>query len=97
MGLLPGGLFNFPFQVLGLTSIVSLFLVAIILNILKQLLFKKKDEPPIVFHWVPFVGSAIIYGQDPVKFLKNCQEKVGALLVIVIVKKKALAERVFFE
>lgn len=88
MGLLPGGISELPLQGLVLTSITSLFLVAVALNILKQLLFRNRYEPPVVFHWIPFVGSAIVYGQDPVKFLKNNQAKVGALLVMVSVVTK---------
>jgi hypothetical protein len=46
-------------------------------NVLKQLLFKNPKEPPVVFHVVPFIGSTIEYGIDPVKFFDKCKTKVG--------------------
>ena len=33
--------------------------------------------PPVVFHYIPWFGSAAGYGQDPYKFLFECREKVG--------------------
>ncbi|KAE9395304.1 cytochrome P450 [Gymnopus androsaceus JB14] len=33
-------------------------------------------SPPVVFHWLPFVGSAIEYGNDSMKFFVACQAKV---------------------
>ena len=50
--------------------------LAIILNVLRQLLAQSPNEPPLVFHWVPFFGSTIVYGIDPYKFFFNCREKV---------------------
>lgn len=57
------------------------FLVAILLNVAHQLLFRRwnKTEPPMVFHWIPFLGSTISYGIDPYKFFVTCQEKVSRL------------------
>ena len=57
----------------GLSSFVVL---AIVLNVLKQLLFRNPKEPPIVFHWLPIIGSTITYGIDPYKFFFSCREKV---------------------
>lgn len=37
---------------------------------------RKKSEPPLVFHWIPFIGNAIAYGKDPYAFLTSCQKKV---------------------
>ena len=33
--------------------------------------------PPIVPYSIPFLGSAIQYGMDPVVFLKDCRAKVN--------------------
>lgn len=57
------------------TVILGLTLV-ILVNGAKQVLFRKRNEPPVVFHWLPFVGSAISYGQEPIRFLDDCQAKV---------------------
>lgn len=53
------------------------FVVAIVIaNVLKQLLFKNPNEPPVVFHWFPFFGNTVVYGIDPIKFFAECKEKV---------------------
>lgn len=41
-----------------------------------QLLPRKANEPPVVFHWLPIVGSAVGYGTDPLNFFAKCREKV---------------------
>lgn len=51
-------------------------LVLVILNVARQLLFRNGKEPPLVFHWVPFLGSTISYGLNPYAFFASCQEKV---------------------
>ena len=71
-------------RILVLTVPGSLFAAAVLLNVIKQILFKKKDEPPVVFHWLPFIGNAITYGQDPTKFLKECQAKVGLTITFPV-------------
>lgn len=55
---------------------LALCVLAVILNVLKQLLIKNSAEPPLVFHWVPFFGSTIVYGIDPYAFFFRCQKKV---------------------
>lgn len=54
--------------------------LAFVLNVLRQLLPRSKSEPPVIFHWIPFIGSAISYGTDPCKFYKQCREKVCCVL-----------------
>ena len=63
-------------SVLIVGGILSLFLIAVIFNVLGQLLVKDPNEPPLVFHWVPFIGSTVTYGIDPYKFFFSCREKV---------------------
>lgn len=59
-------------------SAVSAFIVlSIVINVLQQLLFKDPTKPPVVFHWVPIIGSTISYGIDPYKFFDDCKEKVS--------------------
>lgn len=48
----------------------------IVVNVLKQLLFKNPKEPPVVFYWFPFLGNTVVYGIDPIKFFAECREKV---------------------
>lgn len=65
-----------PSWQLALLSLSALIPLLIISNVLKQLLFSKVDEPPVVFHWFPFIGSTIAYGIDPYKFFFSSREKV---------------------
>ena len=58
---------------------VSLFILAIILHVLKQLFLKNPNEPPVVFHWFPFLGNTVLYGIDPYKFFFKCRAKVREL------------------
>jgi len=53
--------------------------IAILINVAYQLIFHRwnKTQPPLVFHWIPFLGSTISYGIDPYKFFFDCQEKVS--------------------
>jgi sterol 14-demethylase len=57
-------------------AFATFVVLSIVLNVLKQLLIKNPNEPPIVFHWVPFIGSTVTYGMDPYKFFFSCREKV---------------------
>ena len=60
-------------------TVFTFIVVAILLNVLSQLIFRNPNEPPLVFHWVPFFGSTIEYGIDPYKFFFRCKEKVGSM------------------
>ncbi len=63
---------------------ISLFLFAFVTaaNVLKQLLFPNKNEPPLVFHWIPFLGSTLSYGIDPYRFFFACRAKVCRPLLV---------------
>ena len=58
---------------------LSFIALSVVINVLRQLLFKNPHEPPVVFHWFPFVGSTISYGIEPYKFFFNAREKVCIL------------------
>lgn len=49
----------------------------IVVNVLRQVLLRSKNEPPLVFHWLPYLGNVITYGMDPVNFFFRCREKVS--------------------
>ena len=85
MGLIQdlGGPLAARFAQLGLASQVGVavggfLLVTVVLNVLNQLLFKNPNEPPVVFHWFPVIGSTITYGMDPPRFFKENRAKVSA-------------------
>lgn len=70
------------FQQLGTYSQVgvvfaSIVVVSVVLNVVKQVLFKNPNEPPVVFHLFPFFGSTVEYGIDPPRFFKKMRAKVG--------------------
>lgn len=63
--------------VLGGIGLVSFLVLSVLVNVALQVFFKNPNEPPVVFHWFPIIGSTVSYGIDPFKFFFNCREKVG--------------------
>ncbi|WFD32475.1 sterol 14alpha-demethylase [Malassezia sp. CBS 17886] len=62
---------------------------AICLNVAAQLLLpRNKSLPPVVFHWMPVIGSAVTYGMDPYKFFFTCREKYGDVFTFVLLGRK---------
>ena len=79
---LPDPLPNKFTSVLIAGGVLSFFTIAIIVNVLGQLFSRNPNEPPLVFHWLPFIGSTITYGIDPYKFFFSCREKVLGCCVL---------------
>lgn len=71
-----GQAIGYSMYTLIVTNVIFWLTLVILLNGAKQVLFRKQKEPPVVFHWLPFIGSAISYGQEPIRFLNDCQAKV---------------------
>jgi sterol 14-demethylase len=72
---------------LGLASqigvgVIGVLFLAVFLNVLQQLLFKNPNEPPVVFHWFPIIGSTVTYGMDPPTFFKVNRAKVWTIPLI---------------
>ena len=66
-------------SLLTITSYAAVGILALIAwNVIRQLLFQNKSEPPVVFHWIPFLGSTISYGIDPYAFFASCRQKVSS-------------------
>lgn len=58
-------------------AVVAAFItLVVVLNVLSQLLLKNPNEPPVVFHWFPIIGSTVTYGIDPYKFFFDNRAKV---------------------
>lgn len=54
-------------------------------NIIAQLLLRlRKDRVPLVWYWIPWVGSAIPYGMQPYDFFNDCQKKYGDVFAFVL-------------
>jgi len=79
-GPLPDGVATVSIPLVLASGAAVLLLVAIAVNVLRQLFFKDPTEPPVVFHWLPFIGSTISYGIDPYKFFFDCRKKVWTCL-----------------
>ncbi|EST06906.1 Cytochrome P450 [Kalmanozyma brasiliensis GHG001] len=73
----------------ALTLAIVLPFVAVILNVASQLLLPaRKSSPPVVFHFVPIIGSAIYYGIDPYKFFFECRAKYGDVFTFVLLGRR---------
>jgi sterol 14-demethylase len=69
-------------------ALVAGFVLSVVANVLHQLLRRCPNEPPLVFHYVPFIGSTIPYGIDPYKFFFNCRAKYGDVFTFILLGKK---------
>ena len=58
------------------TAVASILAFTVLANVFQQTLLKRSNEPPVVFHWLPVIGSTVTYGIDPFKFFFKCQAKV---------------------
>jgi hypothetical protein len=54
----------------------SFIVLAVVLNVLSQVLLRNPNEPPMVFHFFPVIGSTVTYGMDPYKFFFDNKAKV---------------------
>ena len=58
------------------TTFTCILILAVLANVLQQTLLRNQNEPPVVFHWLPIIGSTVTYGIDPFKFFFRCQATV---------------------
>jgi sterol 14alpha-demethylase len=63
--------------IVAAAGFAAFLVLTVVLNVLNQLLFKNPNEPPVVFHLFPVIGSTITYGMDPYKFFFDCRAKVS--------------------
>lgn len=77
------------FMALSLTSKVALFVFGpIVYNLIWQFVYSlRKDRAPLVFHWIPWLGSAVPYGTNPYVFFENCRQKYGDVFAFVLLGK----------
>lgn len=57
-------------------TFTSFTALVVVLNVLQQKVCRNRHEPPVVFHWLPIIGSSISYGIDPFRFFAESREKV---------------------
>lgn len=57
----------------------------IIYNLVWQFFYSlRKDRVPLVFHWIPWFGSAVGYGMNPYVFFEDCRLKYGDVFAFVL-------------
>nr|AAF18469.2 eburicol 14 alpha-demethylase [Oculimacula yallundae] len=66
----------------------AFLVVSVVLNVLSQILFKNPNEPPVVFHFFPIIGSTVTYGIDPYKFFFDNKAKYGNIFTFILLGKK---------
>ncbi|PIL35698.1 cytochrome P450 [Ganoderma sinense ZZ0214-1] len=71
-----------------LLALINVPVLSIILNVLWQLIPGPKSQPPMVWHWIPFLGSAPSYGRDPIGFFRECREKYGNCFTFILLGKR---------
>ncbi|KAF8071866.1 cytochrome P450 [Lyophyllum atratum] len=52
---------------------------------------RQTSSPPSVFHWIPFIGSGISYGNDPMTFFFACREKYGDVFTFTMFGRRVTA------
>lgn len=59
--------------------------IPFVFNLLWQLNTSlRRDRVPMVFHWIPWFGSAIPYGMNPYGFFEDCRQKYGDVFSFVL-------------
>ncbi|KTW32129.1 sterol 14-demethylase [Pneumocystis jirovecii RU7] len=87
------GVFKSILKILGIEdSLLGLIILVLTLffvsHIFPQLHQKDPSRPPVVFHWLPFIGSTIQYGLDPYKFFQEQQKKHGNIFTFILLGRK---------
>lgn len=77
-----------PLWQLILVGVSALIAAIVFLNVLQQILLKNPNEPPVVFHLFPIIGSTITYGIDPFDFFFACKKKYGDVFTFVLLGRK---------
>ncbi|CAH6718826.1 lanosterol 14-alpha demethylase [[Candida] jaroonii] len=77
------------FSELKLSYRISIILlIPFVYNLLWQLYCSvRRDRVPLVFHWIPWFGSAVNFGMRPYEFFEECREKYGDVFAFVLLGK----------
>ncbi|KAI5296089.1 Lanosterol 14-alpha-demethylase [Ascosphaera acerosa] len=76
-----------PFLIAS-AGLAAFVVASVVINVLRQVLFKNPHEPPVVFHWLPIIGSTVTYGMNPFGFFEDCQKKYGDVFTFILLGKK---------
>lgn len=69
-------------------TVFGFITLSVVFNVLRQILFKNPNEPPLVFHWFPIIGSTITYGMDPPTFFHSMRAKYGDIFTFILLGRK---------
>ena len=77
------------FTSLSVSQQISIILLGpYVYHLLWQLLYSlRKDRAPLVFHWIPWFGSAVGYGMNPYQFFEDCRSKHGDVFAFMLLGK----------
>ncbi|KAG7530997.1 hypothetical protein FFLO_04668 [Filobasidium floriforme] len=71
------------------SAMVLLPLLLVAGNVFRQVALPRDPTlPPLVFHYIPWFGSAATYGMDPYKFLFDCREQYGDLFTFILLGRR---------
>ncbi|KAH7102719.1 cytochrome P450 [Auriculariales sp. MPI-PUGE-AT-0066] len=71
------------------TVLAGIPLLAIVLHVLRQLVVPRDPSlPPEVFSWLPIIGSAIQYGNDPIGFFERARAKHGDCFTFILIGRR---------
>ncbi|KAK6205442.1 cytochrome P450 lanosterol 14-alpha-demethylase [Scheffersomyces amazonensis] len=77
------------FLTLTLGQQISIIVLApFVYNLVYQFYYSlRKDRAPLVFHWIPWFGSAVTFGMKPYDFFEECRLKYGDVFAFVLLGK----------
>lgn len=52
--------------------------------------WQRAAEPAVVWSWLPFIGSAVVFGQRPLEWLRECATSHGATFVATIAGQRTV-------
>eukprot|EP00002_Diphylleia_rotans_P033656 TRINITY_DN7174_c0_g1_i1.p1 TRINITY_DN7174_c0_g1~~TRINITY_DN7174_c0_g1_i1.p1 ORF type:complete len:324 (+),score=70.11 TRINITY_DN7174_c0_g1_i1:77-1048(+) len=52
------------------------------------LFMRPRNATPLLSYWMPFIGSAIVFGKAPLHYIKKCHREMGDLFTLYIAGKR---------
>lgn len=77
-------LLDLPIWKLSLIILGFLIVSSVVINVLKQLVFKHPNRAPVVFHIFPWIGSTVTYGQRPYEFFRENGKRYGDVFAFIL-------------
>lgn len=77
-------LVTLPLLILIPLFFFTILTLTVVVNVLRQVLFRNPHRAPVVFHFFPWIGSSVIYGMQPYKFFEENHKKYGDVFAFVL-------------